>query len=77
MKTIPFNSNCTYKSIFDSSMLEIGEMMELYEQYKGFILLRTYNGFVCLNNPKFTWKSDAKLSGRKLYPGEGITLVQE
>ena len=63
---------------FDSSMLRVGEMMELPD---GGVLLRAYIGYVSLNNPNFTWNinldGDPKFAGRKLQPGESITLIQE
>ena len=63
---------------FDSSMLKVGEMMELPD---GSVLLRAYIGYISLNNPNFTWSinldGDPKFDGRKLQPGESITLIQE
>lgn len=70
-----------FKSIqkeFNSSMLEIGEMMEITEGcYSGHIILRCYEFIVSLYNPKNTWDIDCTLTGRKLLPGESITLTQE
>lgn len=60
---------------FDSSMLKIGEMMET--ETTKYIIIRTYDGFVSLTNPNDTWDEEHKLIGRKLEPGEGITLIQE
>ena len=76
MKTIRYlNSE---KKFFNTQMLEVGEMMEIIEtKYKGNILLRTYFGFVNLNSPDITWGEGCNLQGRKLLPGEGITLIQE
>jgi hypothetical protein len=66
---------------FDSSMLEVGEMMEctdLNGNAKGHILLRIYaNTLVSLDCPNKTWNVSVKLQGRKLSPGESVTLIQE
>ena len=70
----------TEKSDFNSQMLGVGEMMELDNEttlYSGIILLRTFDGFVSLNNPNATWCNSATLTGRKLLSGEGVTLIQE
>jgi len=83
MRTKPYSEKGDYKATeFYSNMLEIGEMMEitdpLVEHKKGDILLRTYSGLVNLNNPAntFLWER-SNIAGRKLLPGEGITLIQE
>lgn len=68
---------------FDSSMLEIGEMMEVQEFgiCNNHILLKTYDIIVSLTDPKSTWpatgRSTPRFTGRKLNPGESITLTQE
>ena len=66
---------------FNASMLSIGEMMEVTENYndlyKGHILLRTYNGIISLTEPKFFWSSECVLKGKKFKKGEGVTLIQE
>lgn len=64
-------------SNFNSSMLDIGEMMVIYEIYPGEIILRSYNKFVSLTNPRHDWDKNAELKGRKLLPGESVTLIQE
>lgn len=70
-----------FKSIqkgFNASMLEIGEMMEVTEEcYSGHVLLRCYGYVVSLFDPKEAWDIDCSLTGRKLLPGESITLTQE
>mgnify|MGYP000377776043 CR=1 FL=1 len=64
--------------LFDSSMLKVGEMMETKS---GEIILRVYRKLVSLNNPNSTWDLAPNVSGdiygRKLQPGESITLTQE
>ena len=77
MKAIPYNSQSKKQVTFDSSMLGIGEMMELYEVYPGDVVIRAHDSIVRLNNPNSTWNKNVKLLGRKLMPGEGITLIQE
>lgn len=70
-----------FKSIqkeFNASMLEIGEMMEVTEgYYSGHVILRCCKIIVSLYNPKDTWNINCTLIGRKLLPGESITLIQE
>ena len=77
MKTLPYNFRQQHNPNFNASMLKIGEMMELFEQHPGEIVLRTYDNIVLLSNPKCTWGTNAPLQGRKLLPGEGIALIQE
>jgi hypothetical protein len=74
MKTQPYNKLKEHYP-FDSSMLKVGEMMEL--SCDNHIILRTYGEVVDLNDPRKTWNIGVKLQGRKLLPGEGITLIQE
>lgn len=65
---------------FNSSMLEVGEMMKCTEidNHYGEILLRIYGDtIVSLNTPGSTWSGPSSLSGRKLLPGESVTLTQE
>lgn len=68
---------------FDSSRLHIGEMMVCDDSIsKGEVLLRCYCSIVSLTDPTHTWKFNftsecPKLIGRKLLPGESITLTQE
>lgn len=62
---------------FNSTMLEIGEMMEMSKPYAGHIVLRTYDKFVKLDDQAHTWSIDTIIIGRKLLPGESITLIQE
>lgn len=57
-----------------ASLLCVGEMMELGD---GVIILKTYNKLISLTNPLYTWDLDANLLGRKLLPGESVTLTQE
>lgn len=80
MRTIPYNSHSSNYN-FNSSMLKVGEMMEITDtelpEYYKQIVLRTYDNIVLLNSPKITWLTTAPLKGRKLLPGEGITLIQE
>lgn len=64
-------------SNFNSSMLDIGEMMVLHEIYPGEIILRSYNKFVSLTDPSHVWNERTTLTGRKLLPGESVTLIQE
>lgn len=80
MKTIPYNSHSSNYN-FNSSLLKVGEMMEITDidlpEYHEQIVLRTYSNIVLLNNLSKTWSTTAPLEGRKLLPGEGITLIQE
>jgi hypothetical protein len=66
--------------VFSSQGLNIGEMMEVTEPgygYTSHVILRTYVGYVSLNNPEMTWGLRLNIMGRKLNPGESVTLVQE
>ena len=65
---------------FNASMLKIGEMMEVTMEpckSKGEIILRTYDSYISLSNPRSTWGNKCTIEGRKLLPGESITLIQE
>lgn len=63
---------------FNASMLKIGEMMEVMEGIEsGDIFLRTYSEIVNLCRPNYTHLIECTLIGRKLLPGESITLIQE
>jgi len=69
---------------FDSSMLRVGEMMEVLEfgPHNGQILLRAYGSLISLTDPNGTWSFESlhlcpAFTGRKLQPGESITLTQE
>ena len=59
--------------------LETGDLLEIVEgDYKGEIILKTYECFVMLSDPGSTWSlSTPGLIGRKLLPGESITLIVE
>ncbi len=74
MKTQKYKEEVIIKE-FNASELKVGEMMELKS---GEIALRTYDRLVSLSNPECTWNNDLDyVKGRKLLPGEGITLIQE
>lgn len=62
---------------FDSSMLNVGEMMEA--SITGVIYLKLYTALVDLTTTKFSYSLSKapKIPGRKLQPGESITLTQE
>ena len=59
--------------------LKTGDLLEIVEgDYKGKIILKTYECFVMLSDPSSTWSlSTCGLLGRKLLPGETITLIVE
>ena len=59
--------------------LEVGDLLEIVEgSYKDEIILRTYECFVMLSDPGSTWSlNTCGLLGRKLLPGESITLTVE
>ena len=59
--------------------LKTGDLLEIVEgDYKGKIILKTYECFVMLSDPSSTWSlSTCGLLGRKLLPGESITLIVE
>lgn len=63
---------------FDSSMLNASEMMEVddkrYSSSNGEIVFRSTLGYISLNDGKVF---ETKVFGRKLLPGESITLTQE
>lgn len=64
---------------FLSKDLKIGEMMEinLHGSKGTHVIIKTYDRYVSLNAPETTWELGSKLYGRKLLPGESITLTQE
>ncbi len=67
---------------FNSSMLKLGEMMEIegeqdYPEFNNHILLRVYDRVISLHNPKLTWNISVAFPGRKLNPGNGVILIQE
>lgn len=74
--TIKFKTN---DKPFNSSMLKIGELMEvgLSHAYAEHIIIRVFGKFVSLNSPGITWDESAIIPGRKLLPGESVTLTQE
>lgn len=59
--------------------LKIGDLLEIVAgDYKGEIILKTYECFVQLSDPNNTWSLGTPgLIGRKLLPGERITLIVE
>ena len=59
--------------------LKIGDLLEITTgDYKGEIILKTYECFVLLSDPGSTWSlGSTGLIGRKLLPGESITLIVE
>lgn len=67
------------KQPFDSWMLKTGEMMEvsdpLWPDDNGIIVIKNQCGTISLSDGKF-WTS-SRIRGRKLQPGESITLTQE
>jgi hypothetical protein len=64
--------------LFDSTKLGIGEMMECQEaSHLGHVILATFTKYISLTDPSSTWNRDYKLIGRKLLPGESVTLIQE
>ena len=80
MKTLKYKEEVE-EELFTAKDLEIGEMMELtaHQTFKGNIILKTYDTFVNLMSPDDVWSHSvaSSLIGRKLLPGEGITLIQE
>jgi hypothetical protein len=77
MKTIRVENISNRPNDFVSTDLNVGEMMEIVHETKLHVVLRTFSKFVSLTNPDDTWGTHTKLLGRKLLPGEGITLIQE
>lgn len=66
---------------FDSSMLYVGEMMECEEDRnncsKGEIVVKiSCGGILSLKDLRY-WIHEPHIKGRKLLPGESITLTQE
>ena len=59
--------------------LKTGDLLEIVEgSFKGEIILKTYECFVQLSDPNNTWGLGTPgLIGRKLLPGERITLIVE
>ena len=66
-------------NLVNAQDLEIGDLLEIVEgDYKGEIILKTYECFVQLSDPNNTWGLGTPgLIGRKLLPGESITLIVE
>ena len=66
-------------NLINAQDLEIGDLLEIVEgPYKDEIILKTYECFVLLSDPGSTWSLGTPgLIGRKLLPGESITLIVE
>jgi len=64
---------------FDSSMLKVGEMMELHEpeHCAGHIVILTQWGDLRNLCTFDYWNMPKSFKGRKLQPGESVTLTQE
>ena len=59
--------------------LEMGSLLEIaIGALRGDIILKTFGGFVLLSDPGIVWSLNTPgLLGRKLLPGESITLTVE
>jgi len=69
--------NPTPNNAFLAKWLRVGEMMEVEDEIKrGHILLRSFNSIISLTDPNHTYGIDCELTGRKLLPGESVTLTQ-
>jgi len=78
MKTI-YEHETNFKQFY-SSMLKIGEMMQVDdtdEDYGGHVLLMTFRGIISLTYPDYTWACGTELPGRKLGKDEVVILIQE
>ena len=66
-------------NLVNAQDLEIGDLLEIVTgDYKGEIILKTYECFVQLSDPNNTWSlGTCGILGRKLLPGESITLIVE
>ena len=63
---------------FDSTMLKVGEIMEITEgEYSGEIAIKMNNQDVYSLNDSCKIYNKNSCIGRKLQPGESITLTQE
>ncbi|KKN03048.1 hypothetical protein LCGC14_1111710 [marine sediment metagenome] len=59
--------------VIGCSGMRIGELAWIVEDRPGDILLRTYSGFVSLEDPEQTWDSTPNFKVKLLAPG---TIVQ-
>ena len=64
-----------HKSCLLSDSLNIGDLAEIVMGYDKDIILKTYDGFTSLSNPRHTWGIDTRLEVRKLPPGTVIELI--
>jgi hypothetical protein len=74
MKAIPIGipkNNYVY-----GTELNVGDIMECLINGISHFVLRTPSLLISLTSPQYEFKLD-ELHGRKLLPGEGITLIQE
>lgn len=69
-----FNTNIP----FSSNQLKIGEMMiGSNSAYDDIIILKTYDRLISLEEHVRSWSLNSEFIGRKLLPGESVTLIQE
>ena len=70
-----------HSNLITPDVLGVGEMMVVIDDDSGCngdVFLRVYNLIINLNEPGSTWNPKGCLiTGRKLLPGESITLIQE
>ena len=71
--------NYTTDNLTNAQDLKIGDLLEIVTgEYKGEVILKTFECFVQLSDPSNTWNLNTSgLLGRKLLPGESITLTVE
>lgn len=58
--------------------LQIGDLALIVDkdsQFQSHIILRHYEGFVDLHDPRHTWPELYNMKVRKLAPGESVTLT--
>ena len=78
-----FSFNPSFKRrICNTQDMKIGQMAQIiynrgFSKYKELIILRHSKGFVCLNDPEYSWSEKINLDVKLLEISDSITLTQE
>ena len=78
MYNVKLNGKAIKSELFANNT-KLGDLMKITEncRYNGEILLHTYIGFICLNEPLATWGKDCSLRVELLEKGENVILTIE
>ena len=60
-----------------ASLLVLGDFATVVEEgaYYGTTIIRTFDGFICLDKPEYTWGLSCSLQVKKLPKGTEITIT--